>query len=219
MRPHRRQTAKVGEKMGNGPEALKLADWIQIAIALVALAAIGAAVWSAKTSKRAAEAGLFSTILPQYSSPEMLEALQSLGHWHRSGTSFVRGAVFGEPVFGQGASVPFLDDVRGWATTIWESAEPGKDAVKLDQYRRRVTSFFALAALLIESGKLSTGFAEGFRQLLGKELYLDVVLPMELALREARGASPNDGGMKQLQQIHRVFFHGQVLPVLPPRAT
>ena len=56
MRPHRRQTAKVGEKMGNGPEALKLADWIQIAIALVALAAIGAAVWSAKTSKRAARA-------------------------------------------------------------------------------------------------------------------------------------------------------------------
>jgi hypothetical protein len=203
--------------VGNGPAALNPADWIQVIIALIALAAVVAAVWAARASKRAAEAGLFSTIIGQYSSPEMLEALQSLGHWHRSGTSYVGGVVYGDPVFGRGVSVSFLEDVRAWAETIWSSREPGKDAVKLDQYRRRVTYFFALAALLIEEGQLSEGFAGGFRRLLGKELYLDVVVTMELALREARRASSDDGGMKQLQQIHRVFFPGRTLPVLPPR--
>ncbi len=186
-----------------------LAEGIQLLIACASLAAVVAAVWAATAAKRASEAGLFSSIIAQYSSPEMLEALQSLGRWRRSGDPTF------SPGWRSGDSGSFHQNVRGWAKVAL-SGQPSEPTVRLDQHRRRVTYFFALAALLIEEGQLSAGFAEGFRSLLGKELYLDVVLPMELAIREHRGACADDGGMKQLEQIHRIFFPGRILPVLPP---
>ena len=190
------------------PVPLDLTDWIQLIVALFTGAAAWAAWASARASKRASEANLFSSLVAQYSAPEMLEALRALEQWRRSLTpDFTTGRRAGAGAFFEG-------NVRGWAKNI-SSHDPSDQAQALNQQRRRVTQFFSLVARLIQEGELTAGFADELRELSGRHILYQVAIPMELALQEA-SATSNVVAMRRLERLRSVFFPDRHLPSLPP---
>src|SRR6266851_3753900 len=180
-----------------------LADGIQVVIAAftgaaavaawLAASAASAATQDSKVaandSKKAAQAELFSTLMAQYGSPEMGEALRVLTAWQKSG----------QPAFGSPPS--FAENVVAWAK-IAASASPSSAALQLHQHRRRITYFFSVVDQLLREGQLEEGFASDIQDLSGTNLLCTIVLPRVKACRDARGdAKPDDGGARLLERF------------------
>lgn len=172
---------------------LSPSDWIQLAIAVFTLFAAIAAMIAAWSSDRAAQASLYSQLMDQYGSPEMLEALRQLILW-RNQAKHNRDAEV----------MSFHEVVDEWATAI-QSPEPSQPIREQDIRRRRVTYFYSVVARLIDERRLSAGFAADLRSLSGREVLCEIVLPMERALRKARNARPDDGGAELLKRLERLF--------------
>src|SRR5260370_34417711 len=84
---------------------------------------------AANDSKKAAQAELFSTLMAQYGSPEMGEALMGRPAWQKSGQ-----AAFGSPP-------SFAVNVVALAT-LAASARPSSAVHALHHHRRTITYFF-----------------------------------------------------------------------------
>jgi len=178
---------------------MTLADKIQIVIAVCTAAAAVAAWIAAKDSKRAAQAGLFSQLMAEYGSPEMGDALRELTAWHKGGQPGFQ-ATF-RPIH----APSFQENLEGWARST-ASLHPSEEALKLHQYRRRITYFFSVVDRLVREGELGGGFARDLQELTGTNVLCTIVLPMEEAFRNARGdAKPDDGGARILTRLKQTF--------------
>ena len=183
--------------MNNLAEKIMNGETIAIVLAMIsALGALGAAIgaWlSARATRSAAEAQLFSRFMEEYGTPQMLTALRTLRNWKAK-----QGDEFEEK----------------YRKALGE-ADP--NVHKVEQARRLVKFYFLKALRLYEAGFVTQRFLKEVAAVDGVNILYDIVEPLEYALNPAY----NKSKFERLRKICGRAGTGRLIRPIPatPRSS
>ena len=158
-----------------------------------------AAALATRATRRSTEAQVFSALMSEYGSREMSEALRELGAWEKGYSS---------------SGQPFKQATDSWGKDL-ASPRPSDETLRRNEQRRLVAHFFWKTSSLIEEKFLRGGLAKELTSHAGKNVMLNVVLPLEMVLRSTIGADSAES-VRLEDRFKRVFFPTGVPRLAPP---